>query len=113
METIEIMKKAKNALHEFHKGNYRPSIEFEMELLGSTKVEAIKNCKRSRVESRHQHFIGYSGKPRYHYAWCKCGWQGTKVNTYEEAEKIKCPNRLRQLRNYRLEEIEKKRRIKT
>lgn len=102
--TKKMMARVKYAIHEFHRGNYRPSIELEMELTGITKTEAVANCKRSRVESKHQHWIAYGSSPLFYYPHCQCGWRGPEVTSYETAQKIKCPNRLRQLKNYRLED---------
>jgi hypothetical protein len=93
---------AEHAVREFHKGNYRPSMELDINVFGKTKKEAIDNCRRCRVESRHQY--GVAGSNDFNYPHCSCGWIGPKVKTFDEAEKIKCPNRLRQLKNYSLSE---------
>ena len=108
MISEEDMKRGIETIKEFHKGNYRSLIEFEMEIFGYTKTEALENCRRRRIESRHTHWVGIcsDGLKSWHWPHCKCGWQGSKVDTYEEAMKIKCPNRLRQLKNYRLEDKE-------
>jgi len=95
----------------FRTGQYKKAMLLEMELFGLTKEEVIVQCKRSRVESRHQHFIAAAGGPKpedhWHSPWCRCGWSSNqRVKTYEEAKKIKCPNRLRQLANYRLPDKE-------
>jgi len=93
----------------FHEGKFRESFAIKVQLFGNmkTKTDLLIELKQSYIESKHQHYIAGAGGPSgsWNQPWCKCGWEGPKVKTYEEAKQIPCERKMTLVKNLAVEHL--------
>jgi len=90
-----------------NEGHYKEAIlEMHHHVENMSLTRAAKIIKWGRVTKKHKHAI--AGGKGYCYPWCTCGWHGEHIygdDSFDKAEKIKCPNLLASLKAYNLTEI--------